>query len=67
MILGHIIDAAIGLFLGGYLLLAASGKVGVSKKPEESAKWRDKYGTLAGVCGFVVFLGGAYHVVRIFF
>ncbi len=49
MIFGHVIDATMGLLLGGYLLLASFGKVKLSKNAEANMKWRAKYGTIAGV------------------
>ena len=63
---GPIIDALIGILCGGYCLLAASGKVDVSKDPEQAALWRKKYGTIATACGIIVLLGGIISAIRIF-
>jgi hypothetical protein len=64
--LGHTIDAVLMLGPGVFLLLAAFGKAKVSKTEEGNRKWREKYGTLALICGCIVTIGGVSHLVRIF-
>lgn len=58
MIFGHVIDALLGIGLGSYCLLLAFGKISVSRDPEESARWREKYKTRMEFCGSIILLSG---------